>query len=127
MVVLAYPERLSLSSDRVLEAVHFRFSIPARVPLPPADALQARGVDVEIARNGADACEVRISCRDGSESYARGQVLSMACTVTRALIERPSHIGAVLVPANGDPPIHYVITIGADVSISRTREAPFTG
>ena len=126
--LVAYPERPAFSSNRVFEAVHFAFLIPSSVPLPAADALQADGVDVEIARNGSDSCQVRISCRDGSESYARGQVLSMACMFARAIeIERPSSIGAILRPANGDGPINYVITIGADVSISRTREAPFTG
>jgi hypothetical protein len=127
MVVLAYP-RPALSSDRVFEAVHFAFLIPSSVPLPPADALRAEGVDVEIARNGGGGCEVTVSCRDGSESYARGQVLGMACTFARAIdIARPTNIAAVLTPANGEDPIHYVITIGADVSISRTHEAPFTG
>jgi hypothetical protein len=129
MGVVAYPERLGRSSDRVFEAVHFRFEIPSSVRLPPAGTLHEQGrVDVEVARKGRDACDVRITCRDGCESYARGEVLGMACTYLRAIaIERPTSIAAVLTPANGDAPVHYTITVGADVSISRTREAPFIG
>jgi hypothetical protein len=71
--------------------------------------------------------EIRVHCRDASETYGRHAVLQVAATFLRALKPNsPATVSGVLTPGNGDAELNYQITIGAAVVIARTigREPP---
>jgi hypothetical protein len=107
------------------EAVRFRFHLPPAllVRAPIGDWPRApRGVVLHVGPGG----QIRVSARNGSESYARGQVLQTAASFLRSIDHNlaPATFRAELTPANGEAPIRYAITIGARVSIARTAEEP---
>jgi hypothetical protein len=106
-------------ADRAL--VTFRFTLPAALR-PLVVLTMPRGAVVHAGADGL----VTVASLDRSETYARNQVLEVAATLLSALDRGQGAVTfpAVLMPSNGEPPIHYAVSLGAKVSIARTREKP---
>jgi hypothetical protein len=100
--------------------------------LPPVLMLRAplgawrrapRGVTLDVGEDGT----VTASCVNGSELYARTQVMTAAASFLRAM---DSNIPPITIPAKmtapslGDRTVDYAISLGARVTIARTGEAP---
>ena len=105
--------------------VVFRFRLPTILLLraePGAWGRAPRDVRLDVAVDG----RVEVSCRNGSESYARTRVLHTAAGFVRSIETNVPALsmGAELTPANGERPIRYSIVLGARVSIARAGEAP---
>jgi hypothetical protein len=100
--------------------------------LPPALQLMAgpgrwrhasADVTITIAADGA----VEVSCADALETHARHQVLNETMRFLRILSRQAPALAipaALTAPSQGGRPDHYAISIGARVSIARTREEP---
>lgn len=103
----------------------FRFTLPAallacapRGEWPGAP----HGASLHVGLTG----DVRVTCRNFSETYARARVQTAAAAFLRAIsADAPMMtIAAELVPGNGDAPIQFSVSLGARVVIARTAEAP---
>jgi len=113
-----------LPSDR--HHVVFQFRLPPVLLLHAQPGLwprAPRGASVDVGEDGA----VVVTSYDHLETYARDQVLRVACAYLRACVRNapPVTIRATLsAPSCRQRPVGYAISLGAKVSIAETNARP---